>query len=234
MPVLDTPITTDDRGLKKVLGQKQPAVLVLLDAQRDKPLEDAMQREAKKRAGELLVVKVDASANPETYAKYDQPTLPALVTMTPAFFGRSVKSTAEGVRPADLRAHIAHLLDDAPLLEDKPKSAAPTGKRGKPVKVTDSTFRKVVLKSKVPVLVDFWAAWCGPCMSIAPYLEKVAEKYEGKVVIAKLNVDENRRTQAEFGIQSIPTFIVFQDGQPVQRSSGASPRSIDQLIQSVL
>ncbi|MGB1287797.1 MAG: hypothetical protein ACPG7F_14755, partial [Aggregatilineales bacterium] len=130
MPALNAPITTDDRNIKKVLGQKQPAILVLHGSKKDKPLDDALKKAAKKADGELLVVRVNVDENPNTYSKYGEPQLPALVTMTPAFFGRKIKSEAETVRPSDIRAHIDFLLYDNPLpqvtvaevLEDKKKA----------------------------------------------------------------------------------------------------------------
>jgi thioredoxin 1 len=242
MPVFDTPIRTDDQSLKKVLGQKQPAILVLVDGKRtDKALDDALERAARQHAGGLLVIRVDGTENPETMAKYSRPTLPALVTLTPAFFGRKVKSSAESIRPADVRNHIAHLLEDAPLPEDAPYMAKPqstsTSQRASKnniVVVSDQNFRREVLQSKVPVLVDFWAPWCGPCHSIAPYVEQVARQYTGKLKVAKLNTDANQRTAGQYGIRAIPTFIVFQGGQPAARFSGASPQGIQQIIADVL
>ena len=235
MPVLDTPITTDDRGLKKVLGQKQPAVLILHDGSKNKPLDDAVKRIAKKNAGELLVIKVDVSENPNTHAKYDRPDTPAVVTMTPAFFGRNIKSTAEGVRPADVRAHVDHLLNDKPLPAEKPKASAKSGSKDKKAKhVDDKTFGKEVFKSKKPVLVDFWAAWCGPCNNIAPFIDKMADQYGNDVKVVKLNTEQSRRTAQKFGVQSLPTFIMFDEGQPIGRISGANPRAIKQLIEETI
>lgn len=236
MPVLDTPITTDDRSLKKVLGMKEPALLVLYDGrQKDTPLEDALQREARKRAGDLLVVRVDISQNPETHAQYNHPQTPALVTLTKAMFGRKVKSKAERIRPADVRAHIDYLLNDTPLPEAKPQTSAQPQSAGKKAgHVTDATFRQEVLKSKVPVLVDFWAAWCGPCQVIAPYVDQVAKDYAGKIKVVKLNVDESKLTANQYNVRSIPTFIMFDGGQPVERFSGASPQAIRQMVEETL
>lgn len=233
MAILDTPITTDDRGIKKVLGQKQPAIIVLHNGDKNKPLDDALTRAAKKHKGDLLVIRVNADENSKTYTDYGNPQLPALVTLTPAFFGRKTKSQAEGVRPADIRNHIAHLLEDKPLPQEKPKVET-NSKSKKPLDVRDDTFRKEVLKSKTPVLVDFWAPWCGPCRSIAPYVEQVAKDYAGDLKVVKLNVDQNPVMSRRFQVQSIPTFMVFENGQPVNRTSGASPRAIQQLIGTVL
>lgn len=237
MPVLDTPITTDDRNLKKVLGQKQPALLVLHDGrQTDKPLQNAMKKIARQNAGELLVVRVDAHENPDTYARYDEPDLPALVTLTKAFFGRKIKSSAEGVRPSDLRAHVDHLMNDKPLPEERAQSSNghSSGKVKHAPQVNDRTFRKAVLKSNVPVLVDFWAVWCGPCQTIAPFIDQMADKYKGKIKVVKLNTDQNQATSGQYSIRSIPTFIMFDKGKPVARLSGANPRAIEQMIQETL
>ena len=92
-------------------------------------------------------------------------------------------------------------------------------------KVTDATWAQDVLGSDEPVVVDFWAEWCGPCCMIAPALEEIANEMKGKIKVAKLNVDENPKVSAEFGIRSIPTLMVFKGGKQVAMKTGAGPKS---------
>lgn len=97
----------------------------------------------------------------------------------------------------------------------------------KPVVVTDATFERVVLQARnMPVLVDFWAAWCGPCRTIAPLLDQLAAESNGQYLIAKLNVDENQATSAQYKVQSIPTLLVFKGGALVDRFVGVQPKEI--------
>ena len=91
--------------------------------------------------------------------------------------------------------------------------------------VTDESFEPDVLKSDTPVLVDYWAEWCGPCKSIAPMLEEIAKEYEGRLKVTKLNVDENQQTPAKFGIRGIPTLMLFKDGQLAATKVGALSKS---------
>src|SRR5512141_2326184 len=91
--------------------------------------------------------------------------------------------------------------------------------------VTDDSFEPEVLKSEVPVLVDYWAEWCGPCKSIAPILEAVAKEYDGRLKVAKINVDENQSTPAKFGIRGIPTLMLFKNGNVEATKVGALSKS---------
>ena len=100
------------------------------------------------------------------------------------------------------------------------------------VVLSDADFEEKVLKSSTPVLVDFWADWCGPCKSIAPYLEQLADEFEGKVTIAKLNVDENNQYASQFGVRSIPTLILFKDGEQAEMVIGADPSKIKKMVET--
>lgn len=96
---------------------------------------------------------------------------------------------------------------------------------GKPITITDENFETEVLSSSVPVLVDFWAEWCGPCKMIAPFVEELANELEGKAKIGKLDVESNQNIPTKFGIRSIPSLLIFKNGQVVDQIVGAVPKN---------
>jgi thioredoxin 1 len=103
------------------------------------------------------------------------------------------------------------------------------------ITVNDENFDDEVLRSDIPVLVDFWAEWCGPCKVVGPTIEALASDYQGKVKVAKLNVDDNPEAAGRFGVRSIPTLIVFKDGEVQQAAVGVKPkRQLAELIEKVL
>jgi thioredoxin 1 len=95
----------------------------------------------------------------------------------------------------------------------------------KPINITDGNFEQEVIKSDKPVLIDFWAVWCGPCRMVAPIVEELAKEYDGKVKFGKLDVDENQQTTIKYGVRSIPTLLIFKNGKLLDTIIGAIPKS---------
>lgn len=231
MTLFDTPITTDDTNLKKVLAQKLPVVLYLF-SRPDPALDAALSRVARDHAGELLVARVEAARNPQTYAHYNRPQLPALLTLDEG----KVESRAENIRPADVDEHVDFLLGHGPKpTETTAQAEARAASGAAPIHITDNSFQRDVLQSDLPVLVDFWAPWCGPCHMVAPTLERLAQQYAGKIKIAKLNVDQNPQSARQYQAMSIPMLLLFKGGKPIGKLVGAHPQpNIEQLIRQAL
>lgn len=103
------------------------------------------------------------------------------------------------------------------------------------LEITDAMFEDTVLKSDKPVIIDFWAAWCGPCRMVGPIIEQLSHEYEGKVVVGKVDVDVNQEYAAKYGVRNIPTVLVFQNGEVVGRQVGVAPKSVyTEAIDSLL
>ncbi|MEX0274088.1 MAG: thioredoxin [Flavobacteriaceae bacterium] len=94
------------------------------------------------------------------------------------------------------------------------------------LEITDATFDEVVLKSYKPVMVDFWAAWCGPCRMVGPIIDEISTEYDGKAVVGKVDVDANQEFAAKYGVRNIPTVLVFKNGEIVNRQVGVSPKKV--------
>ncbi len=105
----------------------------------------------------------------------------------------------------------------------------------KPVTITDENFEQEVIKSNIPVLIDFWAVWCGPCKAIAPIVEELSDEYDGKIKFGKLDVDNNQQTSIKYGVRSIPTLLLFKEGKLKDTIIGAVPKThITQKLNSAI
>ncbi len=101
--------------------------------------------------------------------------------------------------------------------------------------VTDATFEAEVIQSDRPVVLDFWAEWCAPCRAISPIIKQLAEDYDGKIKVVKMNIDENPETPGKYGVRAIPTVLAFQNGQVVQQLQGARPKAaFEEMVQNLL
>lgn len=215
----DSPLNSNVQSFDRVLGAGLPTLALFFTGTLDSAREDALKTLAKENAGKLLVAKIRADENPTLAQKY------AALTMTALTFQHgSEVSRAENPSAQDLRAHAAFALGHGPKpAQPQPKQTAHAD--AAPLKITDATFARDVLSAPLPVMVDLWAPWCGPCRMIAPTLEKLAAEYAGRVRIAKLNVDENPRTQAQYQVQSIPTLLLVKNGRVIDRIVGALPEA---------
>jgi thioredoxin 1 len=203
-------------------------------------LNPILDRLAAAYAGRALIARVNARDEPGLVRRYGIAALPGLVFVN----GGAAVAQSSGAAPeASLRAWLDHLtgngarpplpggpsipLDGAAPVTPPPPGAsergASAGPGGTPRTVSDATFEQVVTRAEQPVLVDFWAPWCGPCRAVAPAVERLAQEFAGRAVVAKLNVDENPRTAQRFGISGIPALFIFKQGRVVERLVGAQP-----------
>lgn len=179
------------------------------------------QLEAAEKAG-IKVYKINVDSEPTFAEKFQVGKHPVLVGW------HKGELVARRARPwaTDASEIVKNMKTLAvPANGQAPKEVAPTNGNGKPVKVTDADFMEKVIQSELPVVVDFWAEWCGPCKTIAPILDKLALEFAGKVTVAKVNVDENPMLSQQFRIQSIPTLMFIKSGKMVGQSPGVPPNA---------
>ncbi len=129
------------------------------------------------------------------------------------------------IEGADLTVHLSALQSSGWKYRFQATRFRRDGEMGKAAELTDANFRNLVLESNQPVLVDFWAPWCGPCRQIAPLIDELAVAHAGSVLVGKVNVDDNPEVATAYGIQSIPTLMIFRNGEVVERFVGMPPRS---------
>jgi len=232
MAQYDAPINANDVSFERVVLKAPLPVAAVFWSPRDVPrklLNVPLERIAEQYAGEALVVKLDVDDAPQAQAEYKVDVLPQFLF----FRQEKLIARARGLPTAEmLRPWMEYLLERGP----KPAIKKPAEKDvstgdGHPITVTDADFDHVVLKGKKPVLVDFWAAWCGPCRMVAPIVDELAGEYDGKVGFVKLNVDNSPGVAGKYGVMSIPTLMLFKDGKPVNTIIGYRPK--EELKQSL-
>jgi thioredoxin len=209
--------------LQDVLASQEPVIMMLnrgesLAADVRKALESA-------QASGLKVVKVNIEQQPDFASTFDVGKYPVLMVW---HCGDVVsrKSRPWGTDAVEL-VGVAQKLQPAPAAGATPKPAAPPKAEvaSKPIEVTDKTFMEKVINSPIPVIVDFWADWCGPCKMVAPIFDKLAAEFAGRVLVAKVDVDANPMLSQQFRISSIPTMMFVKNGKIVGQSAGAAPEA---------
>ena len=223
----DTPINVTDASFDRAVLQASLPVAAVFWAPQDQSrerLDPVLERTARQYAGDLLVVKLNVEDARQARARYDVETLPEFLF----FRDGKLIARAKGTPSQEaLRPWVEYLLQRGPKPTAKRTRAKThaTGD-GQPVTVTDATFDQLVLGADLPVLVDFWASWCGPCRAVAPTIEQIAREYAGRALVAKVDVDASQATARRYRVMSVPTLAFFKDGREVDRVSGVQPAHV--------
>ena len=221
----DSVLTSSDLSLDRVLNAGLPVSLIFYAQELPNDVRKAMDDLARQYAGRALIVMLARNDAAQAISRFGVRQFPSLVTVRD---GKTVTS-AEGIRSGDLKPHLAYLVGEgprpAPHVASQPKAVPnPTSGRG-PIAVGEADFEREVLRSDRPVLVDFWAPWCGPCRMVAPALESLARDHGNALKVVKVNVDENPGLAGRYHAMSIPTMIVINGGREVDRWVGALPEN---------
>ncbi|WP_029214620.1 thioredoxin [Kallotenue papyrolyticum] len=246
--VFDAPIHTNEQSIDRVLRVSMPVLLVFWrqDCPPCQELNPRLDQLARAYAGKALIAKVDVRDNPALAQRYNVARLPTLVLVRDGqSIAQAVGAASETALRAWLDAAIKGQSAPAPAGPSVPlQGTAPAGPPPRPqpaaaarpqptagqrtgvIELTTASFDQVIRDSGKPVLVDFWAPWCGPCRMVAPVVEQLAREFAGRAVVAKLNIDEHPQIAQRYGIMSIPALYVFRNGAVVEQLVGAQPAAV--------
>jgi thioredoxin 1 len=218
--VFDTPINANDQSLERLLAAPIPVMILFWSgADLSGPANQAIADLASREAGGLIVARIDAGENPQAVRRFAITHTPVLVSVKAGQELARVQSPTE----REIDEHSRYVLGRGPQPGLSSQAQASPRAETRPVHVADAAFEQMVLKARIPVLVDFWAPWCGPCHAIAPILDKLAREFAGRIRVAKVNVDENPHYAGIYGIQGIPTLLLVHNGQVIDRVVGIVP-----------
>ena len=236
MPI-DSIIHTNRHSIDRVLNAGVPVALVFWEPSRPLPgnLNGKLEELAMQYAGKALIAKVNARDETDLRSRFHVADTPAVVYVKN---GQELERTQPLQDAASARAWLEHMISgaprptiaatrdaSAPANANGASSAGRAGQSAAPVTLTDANFAQTI-SGDLPVLVDFWAPWCGPCRMVAPSVEQLAREFAGRAVVGKLNVDDNRTTAGRYNIMSIPSLLIFERGVVVDQIVGAQPLEV--------
>ncbi|MDQ3249319.1 MAG: thioredoxin [Chloroflexota bacterium] len=223
---IDSVIHTNEQSLDRVLNVGLPVVLAFWNRNQpfNEPMEILLSELAAQVAGKAVIAKINADEEKRVVQRFNLQQVPALVFIKQG----KTETTLTGALPdRDVQAWLNYLVQGGarPASVEPPRPPRNANSDGAPVTLTDANFQGMISQPG-PVLVDFWAPWCGPCRAVAPIIDQLAREFAGRAVIGKLNVDENPRTAQQYDIRSIPALHIFKAGCVVEQLVGVQPAHI--------
>lgn len=214
-------LNTNAHSVDRILNANLPVMLIFWRS--STPLtpvqEQELQELAKRYAGRAILARVNVDEEPTLAQRFRVATTPLYLLIRN---GKPELALASEEARRNVAAWLAHFIEGKPQPTTPQRSAAQATNDGKPLTMTDANFEQTI-RQPMPVLVDFWAPWCGPCRMVAPSVERLAQEFAGRAIVGKLNVDENPMTAQRYRVMSIPTLIIFKNGRPVDQIVGAQP-----------
>lgn len=224
---IDTVLHTNEQSISRVLQTGLPVALLFWSQQAPLPpaIEMQLNQAAARYAGKLLIAKVDTNTERALVERYQIRQTPALVFLKE----KKVENMLTGALSTEaVNGWLRYLAEGGirpQLAAPQPAPTAQAQGSDHPVTLTDANFAQII-NSAQPVLVDFWAPWCGPCRMVAPTVEQLAREFGGRAIVGKLNVDENPRTAQQYQIMGIPALYIFKQGKVVDQMVGVQPANV--------